>query len=197
MKKEDTRIHILDTAIELFWSKGYHGMNMNELSREAGVNKATVYQHFGSKEDLAVAAIQRTSERTEEYVYQTTFEETKEPRERLENIYQKVFQIHDGIYQTDGKCRGCPFVNIGVELSTSSEVIRKTINKAFDGLRGYYGQIIDAHLQNGALPKGFDREETISALQATMNSCLVASKLENRPAAVLDGQKRALQFLAM
>ncbi|HBN31146.1 MAG TPA: TetR/AcrR family transcriptional regulator, partial [Rhodobacteraceae bacterium] len=42
MKREDTRNHILDTALDLFWQQSYHGVNMNALSRAAGLNKATV-----------------------------------------------------------------------------------------------------------------------------------------------------------
>ncbi len=194
MKKEDTQNHILDTAIDLFWAKSYHGVNMNELSRVAGVNKATVYQHFTSKEELAVAAIHRAAERTEEFIYQSTFAETQDPKERLARIYHKVFQMHEGIFSAEGKCRGCPFVNIGVELSTSSGRIRKTVGRALASFERYYGQIVDAH---GTLPNGFDRKETVSSLMANMNGALVASKLENRPGAILDGQRRALQFLAM
>lgn len=194
MAKDDTRNHILDTAIDLFWAQSYHGVNMNALSRKAGVNKATVYQYFPSKEALAVAAIRRASERTEDYVYRSTFAETDDPKERLERIYQKVFWMHEGVFKADGKCRGCPFVNIGVEMSTSSEAIRKAVGQAFASIETYYDQIVDDH---GKLPDGFTRNETVATLIANMNAALVASKLENRPGAIKDGQRRALQLLAM
>ncbi len=197
MSKPETKNHILDTAIELFWSKSYHGVNMNELARTAGVNKATVYQHFSSKEELAVAAVARAAERTEEYVYRSTFSETDDPKDRLKRVYQKVFQMHDDLYKNDGSCRGCPFVNIGVEMSTSSEDIRRAVNQAFELFRPYYGKIIDDQAANGARRTAASREEAISTLMANMNACQVAAKLENRPEAVLDGQKRALQVLAM
>lgn len=197
MSKIDTENHILDTAIELFWSKSYHGVNMNELSRVAGVNKATVYQHFASKEDLAVAAIRRAGKRTEAYVYRSTFSETDDPAERLKRIYQKVFRMHDDLFRTNGKCRGCPFVNIGVEMSTTSDDIRHAVIAALGQFREYYGQIIDDHHAGRARLTAASKDEAISTLMANMNACQVASKLENRPGAVLDGQKRALQILAM
>lgn len=194
MKPTDTRNHILDTAMDLFWSKSYHGVNMNGLSRAAGVNKATVYQHFASKEELAEAALHRAETQTEEYVYQAAFTESDDPETRLGVIYEKVFDLHNGIYDKDGTCRGCPFVNIGVELSTSSERLRAAVNRAFSTYKRYFGRIVDDH---GRLPNGFDRDQTIAALMATMNSALVASKLENRPGAILDGRQRALHFLGM
>jgi len=197
MAKADTKNHILDTAIELFWSKSYHGVNMNELARTAGVNKATVYQHFTSKEELAVAAVKRAGERTREYVYASTFTEVSDPKARLERIYQKVFAMHDELYRATGTCRGCPFVNIGVEMSTTSDDIRSAVNQALASFRTYYGQIIDDQGARGARRTDASKEATISTLMANMNACQVAAKLENRPEAVLDGKKRALQVLAI
>ena len=127
MGKIETNDHILDCAIDLFWQKSYHGVNMNELSRVAKVNKATLYQYFLSKEEIAVAALARAMKRAQEQVYQASFDETTNPRQRLEGIYQKAYAMHLALYETEGKCRGCPFVNLGVELSTSSDAIRQAV----------------------------------------------------------------------
>ena len=197
MSKEDTRNHILDTAIEQFWRKSYHGVNMNELSKAANVNKATVYQYFSSKEELVVAAVARAAQRSEEYVYQSTFEEITDPKERLKTIYQKVFQMHSELHKSEGKCRGCPFVNLGVELSTSSELIRIAAKGALDSFRVYYADIVENHWAAIGNSENITRNELVSSLLANMNGCLVQSKLENRPEAVLDGQARALRILGM
>jgi TetR/AcrR family transcriptional repressor of nem operon len=66
MSTQDTKLQIVNAAIDLFWKTSYHATNMNDLSRAAGVNKATVYQHFGSKEELAVAAVARAADRNVE-----------------------------------------------------------------------------------------------------------------------------------
>lgn len=191
MKKEDTRNHILDTAIDLFWRKSYHAVNMNELSRAAEVNKATVYQHFASKEELAVAGLKRAAERTEAYIYQSTFEETNDPVKRLETIYEKVFLMQSDIYKSEGKCRGCPFINLGSELATTSDAIRLAVKDAFTSFERYYAQIVGGHSGQSSS----DTASAAASLMANMNGCLVAAKIENRPEAVLDGQKRALQLL--
>lgn len=197
MSKKDTRNHILDTAIEQFWRKSYHGVNMNELSKAANVNKATVYQYFSSKEKLVIAAVARAAQRSEEYVYQSTFEETADPKERLKTIYQKVFQMHSELYKSEGKCRGCPFVNLGVELSTSNEPIRNAVKDALDSFRAYYADIIEGHRFANGNTESIEMDDLVSSLIANMNGCLVQSKLENRPEAVLDGQARALRILGM
>jgi TetR/AcrR family transcriptional repressor of nem operon len=66
MSTQDPKLQIVNAAIDLFWKTSYHATNMNDLSRAAGVNKATVYQHFGSKEELVVAAVARAADRNVE-----------------------------------------------------------------------------------------------------------------------------------
>lgn len=43
---------ILDQAIEVFGSRGYHNVAMDDIAESAGVSKALVYQHFESKDEL-------------------------------------------------------------------------------------------------------------------------------------------------
>jgi AcrR family transcriptional regulator len=53
-KTDQKRQHILDTAYRLFQSKGFANTSMSEITAEAGGSKATVYNHFPSKEELFV-----------------------------------------------------------------------------------------------------------------------------------------------
>lgn len=48
---------ILAAAERLFCRNGYQGVSMNEVAREAGVSKANVFHHFGSKEELYLEVI--------------------------------------------------------------------------------------------------------------------------------------------
>jgi AcrR family transcriptional regulator len=50
---------ILEAAVDLFLERGYPGATMDELAARLGTSKRTLYQHFPSKEDLAVSLIVR------------------------------------------------------------------------------------------------------------------------------------------
>ena len=39
--KSDTRHHIIETASELFYKKGYNSTGINEIIKESGIAKAT------------------------------------------------------------------------------------------------------------------------------------------------------------
>ena len=48
---------ILDAAAQVFVEQGYSAASMDEISRVAGVSKATVYAHFSSKEQLFATVV--------------------------------------------------------------------------------------------------------------------------------------------
>lgn len=55
MKKLGVKERIIETASDLFYNQGYNQTGINQIIAEAGVAKASMYQHFRSKEDIAVA----------------------------------------------------------------------------------------------------------------------------------------------
>ena len=59
-----TRRRILVAAIDLFAARGYGAATMDDLARHAGVARATVYQHFGSKFGLFQALALDTAARS-------------------------------------------------------------------------------------------------------------------------------------
>jgi AcrR family transcriptional regulator len=49
---------ILDVALKVFATKGFHESSMNDIAEMAGVTKPVVYQHFESKRALFLALIE-------------------------------------------------------------------------------------------------------------------------------------------
>jgi AcrR family transcriptional regulator len=61
--REDINDLILDAADRLLARYGYTKMTIDDLAREVGIGKGTVYLHFKSKEDVALSRIDRVIER--------------------------------------------------------------------------------------------------------------------------------------
>lgn len=55
----DRRAAILDAALEVFSRSGYHGASIDEISQQAGISKALIYEHFPSKKDLHASLLER------------------------------------------------------------------------------------------------------------------------------------------
>ncbi|HYU75258.1 MAG TPA: TetR/AcrR family transcriptional regulator, partial [Ktedonobacteraceae bacterium] len=55
-KGEQTRERILASSAQLFNRQGYFGSSLTDIMRETGLEKGGIYNHFSSKEQLALEA---------------------------------------------------------------------------------------------------------------------------------------------
>lgn len=65
MSHDDRGVQLLDIAEELFTTRGYDKVSIEDIARAAGVSRPIVYQHHGSKEGLFLACAQRAREEFE------------------------------------------------------------------------------------------------------------------------------------
>jgi AcrR family transcriptional regulator len=50
---------VLDRAVHAFWRRGFQATSLNELARELGIEKPSLYAAFGNKEQLFLKALDR------------------------------------------------------------------------------------------------------------------------------------------
>ena len=62
-RRRTSRDSILDATDRLLARNGYKRMTIDELAKEVGIGKGTIYLHFESKEDIALSHIDRIIER--------------------------------------------------------------------------------------------------------------------------------------
>ena len=60
--QEQTRQRLLDMAVAVFAEKGFARTSVEEIAERAGFSKGAVYSNFTSKEDLALAVLERQIE---------------------------------------------------------------------------------------------------------------------------------------
>ncbi|MGE0667533.1 MAG: TetR/AcrR family transcriptional regulator [Sphingomonadales bacterium] len=61
-KGEATRDRILDAAEMLFADRGFHGVSLRDITERAGVEPALASYHFGTKENLLRAVVNRRAD---------------------------------------------------------------------------------------------------------------------------------------
>jgi len=61
-KKRKTRQAIVSAAMKLFAERGYEQTSMDELAREAGVGKGTIYGYFATKSEIFLAFLEEEVE---------------------------------------------------------------------------------------------------------------------------------------
>src|SRR3954447_11566597 len=61
-RRRSRREEILEIAVGLFATRGYHGVSMDDIGAAAGVTGPALYHHFAGKEAMLVAALNPVSE---------------------------------------------------------------------------------------------------------------------------------------
>ncbi|HMQ48566.1 MAG TPA: TetR/AcrR family transcriptional regulator [Saprospiraceae bacterium] len=99
---------ILQRCWEVFHSQGFHAASISQLAEAAGLGKAGLLHHFGSKENLMHAVLEYAMEQFRHYVLSVA-QENLPPEQRLEKLLRRQNRLAK-IEQ-----RGCFFANIILE----------------------------------------------------------------------------------
>nr|WP_312856892.1 TetR/AcrR family transcriptional regulator [Arthrobacter mobilis] len=113
--RPDPRTRILVTAYDLFSHRGIRDVGIDELIRESGVAKATFYRHFASKDDLALAFLQR---RDELWMMGSVVPEARSRAQQPEEQLLAIFDVYDEWFQHDD-FEACSFVKVLLEMGAS------------------------------------------------------------------------------
>ena len=124
MARTNVRDKLVAAALELFHTRGYNACGVLDITNAAGVPKGSFYNHFKSKEMLALAILD---------YYQTVarFDVLKDksvpPIDRLRSHFEFYVDLHASWRFR----RGCLMGNFGAEMSPQSQLMRKALKKAF------------------------------------------------------------------
>ncbi len=91
----DTKEKILQTALVAFSRYGYEGARMEKIASEIGINKASMYFHFSSKEEIFRVLFDRIIEKYEKSLaIMLENDEGATVRERLIHFYREYLIYH-------------------------------------------------------------------------------------------------------
>lgn len=105
------RERLLDAAETLFHRDGIARTGVDAVLAEAGVSTATLYAHFGGKDPLVAAYLQRRLERWGR-VWDDAVAAATAPEDRLLAVFDALARFRDDQPAT----RGCAFLATAVEL---------------------------------------------------------------------------------
>ena len=118
-ERQSARERLLDAADQLFYREGVHVVGVDRIVERAGVTKATLYNTFGSKEDLVRAYLEQHMRRRQERIARILSAKDT-PRERILGIFGEIEKLLEG-----SDFRGCRFIMATAEArpGDASEVV--------------------------------------------------------------------------
>ena len=124
----------MEAASELFYREGMHAITADRVAEEAGLTKPTIYNLFGSKDDLVRESLERRAEQIRDAISNRTGLYSDAERKLLE-----VLEIHAEMLTSPG-FHGCPLVIAAIQ-SPESDYTRELAGKHKNWLHGLMAQL--------------------------------------------------------
>ena len=106
---------VLDALVELFWDRGFEAASLNEIVAAANLNRSSLYNAFGSKDEVYFAAVDRyLADRAAGLADALGGEGGID-------IIVKFLEMLRREITAEGGCRGCLAVNASTELGLRDE----------------------------------------------------------------------------
>jgi len=128
-RRDATTARLLATAAKLFASSAYSDVSVDQIAQEAGVTKMTFYQHFRSKDEVALECLRMRLNRREENLDGFLA--------RLDSRADPVLAVFDWLekWLDPKRFKGCVFVKAVNELSVELPAVRKIAFEAKQRIR--------------------------------------------------------------
>ena len=126
MPRPSVRHLIVESALRVLHGKGFHASSVQDITDAAGVPKGSFYNHFKSKEELAVEILDIYGKESRGDLL---FTEGKPPLARL----RSHFEFLAGRLKKGGFDAGCLLGNFSVEMADNVPPMRKALGKALSG----------------------------------------------------------------
>ena len=150
---------VLRVAFEQFWRKGVRGTQLSDIARDAGVQRGSLYNAFGSKEALFLAAYERYAGEYLNGLQKTLGSGSL--RKRL----TAFFDLTITNFRSGSPSRGCPTTRGLMELSpVEGEGLDDNARQAFADLMTRINALLQQALVEGAGRGEFSGDPETAAL---------------------------------
>ncbi len=171
-KGDQTREMILDKASQLFSLQGYFGSSLSDIMRTTGLEKGGIYNHFASKEELALAAFDYAVGLITER-YRIALEGKTQSVERL----VAIVGVFRSLIDEPALPGGCPVLNTAIESDDIHPALRDKAKKAMDRWYRLITRTITDGIQKGEIRAEVDPDATASVIISTLEGAVMLSKL--------------------
>ena len=126
---------LVDAAMRVFLRHGFHCTNLDSVLEEGGISRMTLYNHFKSKDELILAAMQRREELFSQQMLAYIEAHADDPVGRI----LAAFDYHKQWFARKD-FRGCMFINATAEYCDPDSPVRKLASQTKRAIVRYLRQ---------------------------------------------------------
>lgn len=150
---------VLDKVIDVFWELGYEASDTETLSKRSGLTKPSLYNAFGAKEDLFVAAINRYRQ-TRSKASLDAMAKADTPGEGIRDYFLNLAQN----VASPNHPSGCLILSIAMPLMDRLPKVAAVLNTAPKESYARMSAYFEEQIEKNRLPKNFDAHAAISLI---------------------------------
>ena len=178
----EARERLVASAYELFSRHGVQAVGAEAILQRSGVARQTLYRHFASKQDLALAFLSRREELwTKGWLQAEVRRRASAPKERL----LAIFDVFDEWFRPPS-FEGCSFINVMLEHPDGGHALHRAAAGQLAAIQEFLAEL--AFDAGSADPDGLAREWHIlmkGSIVAAGEGDLDAARRAQRIAALL------------
>lgn len=136
----NARDQIIATTCDLLELQGYHGTGLNQIIKESGSPKGSLYYYFpGGKEELAAEAINHVGQTVLKRI-RDNLAAVDDPAEAVRGFIRNIaYNVEASGYRAGG-----PITTVALETASGSDMLRETCHKIYDDWRAAFADKLAA-----------------------------------------------------
>lgn len=171
-KGEITKQKIIEASAEIFNQKGYAGTSIDDIIKATGLKQGGIYRHFSSKEDIAKACFQYSSNVMNKRLTESVVNCKTAKEELFTTLDEFVF-----IAKSPSLKGGCPILNTSIDCDDTNEDIKELVKNAVNRWKLLISGILSKGILTGEFKKDIDIEEFTTVFIAAIEGSIFLSKL--------------------
>jgi len=187
MKGERTRQSILDRAVDLASLEGLEGLTIGRLADDLQMSKSGLFAHFGSKEELQLAALEAAAKRFIDEIFTPALREKRGYPRLLAICRSWLSYLRRGVFPG-----GCFFAAASFEFDGRPGVVRDTVRRLMDDWIGSLEKAVRMAVEEGHLDSSVDAAQLAFELNSLFFGANFSFYLRNDTRA-LDRAEEAIE----
>jgi TetR/AcrR family transcriptional repressor of nem operon len=161
----------LNSAMQLFWEKGYEATSLSDLTTQMGIQRPSLYGAFGGKKELFITALHKYIQFSLTYI-QAKLESTSSAKDA---IYIYLNGILDQAYGTE-TYSGCFCVNTMSELAPHDPIFEQITRKYQQQVTALIQRKLEEGIHSGELSEDMNAEAAAGLIMVSSTGLSVTLK---------------------
>jgi len=185
MEKKGAKERIIEAASHLFYFEGYNQTGINQILKDSGSSKDSMYRHFSSKEDIAVTYLSRRHVMW----MGNLLDYVKSEKTNKEKLIASFDYLNDWL--TEVEFRGCGFQNIICDLPKDQQKIIDQVVLHKNELR----DLVHDLLKDGNQYTTEEAEQLGDEILVLMEGAIILSQIQKDTWPIISAKRTCIKLL--